>query len=40
MMEPIMAETAESPDTKLSLAKSLVAHLESGNDEGAGLAIA
>jgi chemotaxis protein CheZ len=35
-----MAETAESLDGKLALARSLVTHLESGNDEDAGSVIA
>jgi chemotaxis protein CheZ len=39
-MDSAMAETAESPDEKLSLAKSLVTHLESGNEEDAGSVIA
>ena len=35
-----MAETAEKLNDKLALAKSLVAHLESGNDDDAGSVIA
>ena len=34
-----MAEAAASPDEKLLLAKALVAHLETGNDESAGSVI-
>ena len=39
-MESVVAETAESMDERLALAKTLVAHLESGDSEGAGSVLA
>ena len=39
-MGSVMAETAESMDERLALAKTLVANLESGDQEGAGSVLA